>query len=269
MEKIPYIIRGGLEGRERLRVLARVMQPTTHSLLHRAGIRPGMACLEVGCGGGDLAFDLARIVGSGGRVLATDIDEIKLELGRREAEAQQLTNVQFRFADITQDAPEEKFDFVHARFVLTHLVNPVQALANIRQVLRPGGIVAVEDIDFRGYFCHPESAAFWRYVELYTRTAQRRGADPNIGPRLPGLLTAAGFEGVQMNVVQLAGTTGEVKLITPLTMENIAEAVLVEGLATEAEIDQLIDELYEFARDPKSIGSTPRVVEAWGSQPQA
>lgn len=53
------------------------------------------------------------------------------------------------------------------------------------------------------------------------------GADPNIGPRLPGLLIKAGFEKVQMNVVQTAAMSGEVKVMAPLTMENIADAVLV------------------------------------------
>jgi SAM-dependent methyltransferase len=72
-------------GRARLRVLSRVMRPTTLSLLDRAGIRPGMECLEVGCGSGDLAFDLAQMVGAGGRVVATDVDEIKLRLARQEA----------------------------------------------------------------------------------------------------------------------------------------------------------------------------------------
>ena len=81
MEQKHYIIRGGEEGRARLRVLSRVMRPTTLSLLDRAGIRPGMECLEVGCGSGDLAFDLSQMVGAGGRVVATDIDEIKLRLG--------------------------------------------------------------------------------------------------------------------------------------------------------------------------------------------
>jgi cyclopropane fatty-acyl-phospholipid synthase-like methyltransferase len=70
MEQKHYIIRGGEEGRTRLRVLSRVMQSKTLSLLDRAGIRPGMECLEVGCGSGDLAFDLARMVGAGGKVVA-------------------------------------------------------------------------------------------------------------------------------------------------------------------------------------------------------
>jgi hypothetical protein len=57
------------EGRKRLRVLAHVMRPTTLNLFDRVGIRPGMACLDVGCGGGDVTFELADLVGPKGRVV--------------------------------------------------------------------------------------------------------------------------------------------------------------------------------------------------------
>jgi hypothetical protein len=127
--------------------------------------------------------------------------------------------------------------------------------------------LVVEDVDFRGHFSYPESSAFSRYVELYTKTAQRRGADPNIGPRLPGLLIEAGFEAVQINLVQVAAMADESKLMAPLTMENIADTVLTEGLASHTEIDQLVHELYEFARDPKTIISGPRVIQTWGRRP--
>ena len=263
--KTAYIIRGGIEGRERLRILARVMQPATHALLHRAGLRAGMSCLEAGCGGGDLAFDLARMVGPQGRVVATDIDERKIEMAHGEARDQLLSNIEFLLADIYNSGPASVFDFAHARFLLTHLTDPARALNNLRKALRPGGIIAVEDIDFRGHFCHPDCAAFWRYVELYTMAVQRSGADPNIGPRLPALLADAGFEDIQMNVVQPAGITGEVKLIAPLTMENIADTVLAQGLASENEISRLVAKLYEFAGTPGTVLSIPRVVEVFGS----
>lgn len=267
MEQTHYIIRGGIEGRERLRILARVMRPTSTALLQRAGIRPGMSCLDLGCGGGDLTCDLAQMVGAAGRVVGTDIDETKVAMARQEAATEGLANVEFRLADITATGVEPEFDLVHARFLLTHLPNPAEAMACMRRSLRPGGIVVVEDIDFRGHFSHPHSPALWRYVELYTQCAQRRGADANIGPRLPALLQEAGFENVQMNVVQPSGTTGEVKLVTPLTMENIADAVLAEQLASSDEVEQLVDELYEFARTPGTLWGLPRIVEAWGNQP--
>jgi ubiquinone/menaquinone biosynthesis C-methylase UbiE len=151
-----------------------------------------------------------------------DVDVFKLEIARSEAATQQFANIEFRLADITESEPEAKFDLAHARFLLSHLPNPAEALANIRNTIRPGGIIVVPDTDFRGYFCDPDCPALWRYVELYTQTVKRRGGDANIGPRLPRLLTESGFEKVRMNVVQPAGSEGEVKLLNPLTMENIA-----------------------------------------------
>ena len=226
-----------------------------------------MNCLEVGCGSGDVAYDLARIVGSKGKVVATDIDEIKLQLAREEATRQDLTNLEFRLANILEEELE-KFDFVHARFSLSHLANPGKALKKVWQAIHPGGVLALEDVDFRGHFCHPDCAAFSRYVDLYTKTAQRRGADPNIGPFLPGLLIKAGFERVQINVFQVAAMSDESKLMAPLTMENIRDSVLTEGLASRAEVEGLVQELYEFARDPDTVISGPRVVQTWGYRAQ-
>ena len=47
-------------------------------------------------------------------------------------------------------------------------------------------------------------------------------------------------------------------------MENIADAVLADRLATPEEIDGIVREMYEFAADPGTIAGTPRVVQAWG-----
>lgn len=73
-----YIVRGGSSGRERLRILAQVMRPSTLSLLERVGLRPGMRCLDVGCGGGDVTIELARLVGPDASALGIDLDEVKL-----------------------------------------------------------------------------------------------------------------------------------------------------------------------------------------------
>ncbi|MGH2397370.1 MAG: hypothetical protein ACRDFW_10355 [bacterium] len=72
-----------------------------------------------------------------------------------------------------------------------------------------------------------------------------------------------------MNVVQPAAIEGEVKLINPLTMENIVDSVLAEGLASKEEVDRIIDDLYQFSRDPRAVASIPRVVQAWGYRPSA
>ena len=72
-----------------------------------------------------------------------------------------------------------------------------------------------------------------------------------------------------MHVVQPVATQGDPKLINPLTMENIADAVLTDGLATRDEIDGIVRELYAFAADPDTLAGVPRVVQAWGRRPTA
>ena len=261
-----YVIRGGREGRERLRVLGRVMHESSTSLFDRLGVRRGLACLDAGCGGGDAAIELARRVGPEGRVVGVDIDETKLTAARSEAEQQGVANVEFLAGDVRQGLPSTGFDVVYSRFLLTHLSDPASAVRAFHHHIVAGGRLGVEDIDFAGYFTYPESWAFLRYHELYCSVVRRRGGDPDIGPRLPEFVRDAGFENIGVNVVQPLATEGDTKLINPLTMEAISGPVLEDGLATQDEIDALIKELYDFAANPRTVAGMPRVVQVWATR---
>ena len=177
-----------------------------------------------------------------------------------------MSNVDFRVDDV-MEAPtdDERFDVVYVRFLLTHLTDPAKgARTTSRRRLAPGGVVVVEDIDCTGHFCQPHNDAFWRYVEWYRAAARSRGVDPDIGPRLPGLLADAGLSDVGVNVVQPAGITGEVKLIAPITLEAVAGAILAADLATHDELARTVDDLYAFAETDGTLLSLPRIVQAWG-----
>src|SRR5687767_8116786 len=123
-----YIIRGGLKGRERLRVLWRVLQPTTLQLFNRAGVKPGMTCLDLGCGGGDVCFDLAEIADTDGKVTGIDLDTAKIEIARQEALERKLLNVEFNADDMFSFEAQREVDIVYTRFLLTHLKDPDSAL---------------------------------------------------------------------------------------------------------------------------------------------
>ena len=71
-----YIIRGGSAGRERLRLLSRVMHGATTRLLDHVGVRPGMSYLDMGCGGGDVTIELAKRAGPTSQIVGEDIDAI-------------------------------------------------------------------------------------------------------------------------------------------------------------------------------------------------
>jgi ubiquinone/menaquinone biosynthesis C-methylase UbiE len=180
------------------------MWPTTSALFARVGIAPTARCLDLGCGGGDVTRELAQIA-SDGFIVGADLDATTIELARAETTEAGIDNVEFRVDDALQPpADGQRFDFVYARFLFTHLADPATALQSIRARVAPDGVLVVEDIDCSGHFCYPASPAFARYVEWYSKTACARGCDPNIGP-MPALLRDAGLGDIAMNVVQPAG----------------------------------------------------------------
>ena len=157
---------------------------------------------------------------------------------------------------------------MYARFVLTHLADPEAGLAAMVRALRPGGRLVVEDIDYDGAFSHPASDASRRHNELYTQAALRNGGDPYIGRRLPMMLVEAGVERVTASIAQPAGIEGEVKLLPPLTVENIKAMVVKHGVASDDEVDAVVDELYVIAGDSTTFVATPRIVQVWGEKPR-
>ena len=94
-----YIIAGGREGKERLKLLSQVMLPTTSQLLKTVGLDTGMKCLDLGCGGGHVTLLMASLAGPHGKVVGTDVDSEILALARQDAEDARLENVEFRHAD--------------------------------------------------------------------------------------------------------------------------------------------------------------------------
>jgi len=262
-----YIIRGGVAGRQRLRVLSRVMAPMTVAFLERIGVAPGARCLDAGCGGGDVSLALALMVGPSGAVVGVDIDDIKLQIARHEAADAGLRNVEYHRAGIDELDADGTFDVAYARFLLSHLPDPAAAVRRLADAVRPGGVVAVQDIDYVGGFCHPPSAAYDFAWDLYPRVAAFGGGDAELGRRLPALFAEAGLEQIGVHVEQPAGGDPDVKLLSALTFESIADAAVAAGLVDCGEIDERMHELHRFAARDDTLLTLPRMVQAWGRVP--
>src|ERR687895_1192358 len=109
--------------------------------LDRLGVTDGWTCLEIGAGCGSIARRLVELTGSGGRVMATDLVTERLEWLRAHG-------VEVRRHDVTADElPDRAFDLIHARMVMQHLPDRETVVTRLRNALRPGGWLYLEDTD--------------------------------------------------------------------------------------------------------------------------
>jgi ubiquinone/menaquinone biosynthesis C-methylase UbiE len=114
---------------------------------HSAAIFPnlpvneGDKVLDIGCGFGDTAVDLAERVGPNGTVVGLDCCNAFLDYGRADAEARGLKNVAFVEGDALSERFDPTYDFVFSRFGTMFFSNPVAGLRNMRTALKPGGLM--------------------------------------------------------------------------------------------------------------------------------
>jgi ubiquinone/menaquinone biosynthesis C-methylase UbiE len=262
-----YVIRGGRAGYERLQLLARVHWPATAELLERAGVSPGMHCLDLGCGGGDVTFELGRLVGPDGRVTGIDMDEVKLALARGSAAQQRLANVQFRVANVNDWNEPDRYEVVYCRLLLEHLSRPVDLLRRMWDAVRPGGVIVVEDADFDGLFCDPPNLGFDVYARSYPSLLERGGGDAAIGRKLHRYFCEAGIPSPNLHLTQVVNYTGEAKSLALSTLEATADAMVAEGLSTDVEVRAALASLAAFTDDPATIVGEPRVFQLWSQRP--
>jgi SAM-dependent methyltransferase len=161
-----------------------------------AALRPGLDLLDVGCGPGTITADLARLVAPG-RVIA--IDRAPEVLAQANAHASgQGVSIDLRVGDVyALPSPDASFDVVHAHQLLQHLSDPVRALAEMRRVLRRGGVLAARDGDYACFGWAPLDPLLTRWLELYRAVARRNGGEPDAGRFLKGWALDAGFRNVQ------------------------------------------------------------------------
>jgi len=162
-----------------------------------AHLRAGMDLLDVGCGPASITADLAERVAPG-RVVGLDAAAGALEAARATLRERGLSEqVELTCGDIMALPFEDaSFDVVHAHQVLQHLADPVGALAEMRRVTRPGGIVAVRDAVYSAMTWFPEPAGMEQWRSVYMATARANGGEPDAGSRLLSWAREAGFTDV-------------------------------------------------------------------------
>ncbi|MEP7024244.1 MAG: methyltransferase domain-containing protein [Actinomycetota bacterium] len=201
--------------------------------------------LDVGCGPGTITLDLARRIPAG-HVTGIDAADEALAGARAAASREPQANVRFERGDVCQlSFADDAFDVVHAHQVLQHLADPVAALAEMRRVCRPGGVVAVRDGDYGGMCWYPEDPELTEWRALYQRIARAVHGEPDAGRRILAWARAAGFTDIRPSASVWCYATPDERAwwgdlwADRVTQSSFGERAIAHHLATQADLDRL------------------------------
>ena len=228
---------------------------TLLDLLHSDTSYPaGSVVLEAGCGVGAQTVTLAQR-SPGARFMSVDISPESIAEAKQRTDAAGLTNVQFRQADIfALPFDPESFDHVFACFVLEHLSRPVEALAILKRLLKPGGTVTVIEGDHGSAYFHPDSDAAQRAIQCQVELQQAAGGNALIGRQLYPLMVEAGLDAVHVSPRMVYVDSSKPDLVDGFTkktftamIEGVRDSALEAGIIEPKSFDAGIRDLYRTA----------------------
>lgn len=217
-------------------------------------LRPGMSLLDVGCGPGTLTADLASRVSPGPTVGIDREPSVLAEAASR------APSVSFEVGDVYRlGYADRSFDVVHAHQVLQHLSRPLDALSQMRRVLRPGGLLAVRDAVYSSFVWYPDDDDLTKWRRVHQAVCERNGADSDTGRKLPSLVSAAGFSDLAVSSStwtmadeasrQFWGATWARRCVE----SDFASQAVLYGLASEADMENMAQAWSRWAASPHGV----------------
>lgn len=256
-----YVLATGGAAANRLRILHNVYGPGARELLTRAGIKPGMRVVDLGCGTGMVTQLLAELVGPTGEVVGVDYSGAQVEQARALLPAA-FTNVRFIQASATDTGlPRESFDLVYCRFLLIHLADPQSALSEMRDLLKSGGIIACEDGDLTSAGSEPASK-LQEFSNLFGALGPKWGVDYTLGRRLFHMV-GTNFSQVEVSLNQPVFAHGENKRLLELSVAEAGPSFVAAGIVTNDELNDTIAEMQRLNEDQTVLAIMPRMTQVW------
>src|SRR5215472_6936645 len=263
-----YVFGRSVGEAQAIQQLAQILAPVTRQFLEQAGLCAGMKVLEVGSGAGDVTLLAAELVGPTGMVIGVDHNPEILATARARAQAARLTQVAFVESDLTAVLLDDPFDAVVGRYILQHVRAPVLLLRHLVRHLRPGGIVAFQEVDLtRLGTSVPPLALFEQVGEWIKESLRREGLDLQFGLSLYRLFLDAGLPPPQIHCQSFLGTGPDWPWYDVLAgrVGSVLPLLLKYGLvsAEEVEISTLAQRLRKAAAANPGVVLAPDLVSAW------
>ena len=219
---------------------------------------PGQRLLDVGCGPGFLSVRLADAVAPG-EMHGIDIEPSQISIAQEVSSYRGCGNTVFQVADVL-DLPFEdsSFDVVHLGGVLLHVPETEEALAEVKRVLRPGGMVACRDLMPQSSFAHPELGVMRRSWEALEDLVAADDGHPQMARDTKLHLAQAGFENISVcGVMEIYDTPDELDFFYVMVKQwflgSAADAAKKYGAMSEELMLGIARNLEEWRKEPGAI----------------
>ncbi len=241
-----YILSTGEIDVERLTIMNELFNPLSLDFLK---LKSEMSVLTIGCGLGLLEIEIAKKIGSKGKILATDISEQQLAIARKNIEQAMITSVNLMNLDIAHlDVINEKFDRIHCRFVLSHmsLESVKKLIPLLMSKLSAEGALVIEEVSsLDSLTCEPFSEEYelWKaYIDIQWNL---QGADRSPGISIYKFLYENGYH-FKHHTYQPVLKTKREKSILSLGIRSLAQGFINKKVATAEQIEEVIKKVEEL-----------------------
>ena len=222
-------------------------------------LRPGLRVLDFGCGPGTISVGLAKAVAPG-ELHGVDMEASQIDLARNVAAAYGQENAAFHVADVTEMPFEDaSFDIAHCHNVLMHVPDTAAVLAEVKRVLRPGGLIGCREMICASSFTRPDFGVLTKAWEMFSDLLEANDGHPQMGKDLKGHLDEAGFTNVGVTAsFDIFSAPAAVAFIHRIADQwflapEITEAAIAYGAATEELVEAIGDAYDRWGTHPGAV----------------
>ena len=217
-------------------------------------LRPGLRVLDVGCGPGNISVGLAQSVDPG-TLYGIDRDESQVDLARSIAASLLQENATFQVGEATSLPFEDDFfDVAHCHDVLMHIPDTQAVLAEVKRVLKPGGVIGCREMIGQSCFTYPDYGVIGKAWEMFEDLIATDAGHPQMGKDLKNQLARAGFVNARITgSFDIYSTPEEINFIYGVAIQwflsqDMTETALQYGAST-VELAEAIRVAYQRWRD--------------------
>ena len=246
---------------EEFQQLLNLRSAETHAKHLLPHLKPGLRVLDFGCGPGHISVGLAKAV-EPGEFHGIDMEASQIDMARAAAEAGGHANATFHVGDAANLPFEDGyFDAAYCHTVLTHIPDTQSALAEVKRVLKPGGIIASRELIVGSCFLEPSSTDFEDAWATFTGLLAANGGHPQMGKELKRVLLEAGFTNIEATAsFDSFGSAQGVAFLHRFISDwffapEIVAAVTGLGIATQQRFDEWRDVLDVWKDEAGAFGT--------------